>query len=63
MLYLAETEIYKIKDDSKIKRQTTLDRHGPRPIPNICHLPDPSSFSLPTTFKEVLRREIQGLKV
>ncbi len=29
------------KDDSKIKLQTNLDPHGPRPIPNVCHLPDP----------------------
>jgi hypothetical protein len=48
---LFETEIHKIKEDSKIKRQTKLDRRGPRPIPIICHFPDPSSFSLPTTFK------------
>jgi hypothetical protein len=31
----------KLKDDSKIKRQTNLERRGPRPIPIICHLPDP----------------------
>jgi hypothetical protein len=46
-----ETEIRKIKDDSKIKRQTNLDRHDLRPIPNVCHLPDPPWFSLQTTFK------------
>jgi hypothetical protein len=40
----AETEIDKIKDDSKIKRETNLDRHGLRPIPNVCHLPDPPWF-------------------
>ncbi len=45
-----ETEI-RIKDHSKIKRHTNLDRRRPRPIPIICHLPDPPSFSLPTTFK------------
>ncbi len=50
----AETEIHKIKDNRKIKRKTNLDRHGPRPIPIICHLPDPPSFSLPTTFKRML---------
>ncbi len=30
------------EDDRKIKQQTNLDRHGPRPISNICHLPDPT---------------------
>ncbi len=49
MLYLAETEMHKIKDDSKIKRQINLDHHGPIPIPIICHLLDPPSFSLPCT--------------
>ena len=28
-----------IKDGSKIKQQTYPDRNGPRPIPNVCHLP------------------------
>jgi hypothetical protein len=46
----AETEIHKIKDDSKIVRQTNLDRGGLSPIPIICDLLDPPSFSLPTTF-------------
>jgi hypothetical protein len=46
----AETETHKIKDDSKIIRQTNLQRRGLRPIPIICHLLDPPSFSLPTTF-------------
>jgi len=31
--------------------QITLDRHGPRPLPNICLLPDPPCLSFPTTFK------------
>jgi hypothetical protein len=47
----AETEIHKIKDNSKIIMQTNLDRRGLRPIPIICHCLDPPSFSLPTTFK------------
>jgi hypothetical protein len=47
----AETEIHKIKDNSKIIRPTNLDRRGLRPIPVICHILDPPSFSLPTTFK------------
>jgi hypothetical protein len=28
-----------------------LDRHGPRPLPNICLLPNPHCFSFPPTFK------------
>jgi hypothetical protein len=47
----AETEIHKIKYNSKIIVQTNLHRRGLRPIPIICHLLDPPSFSLPTTFK------------
>ena len=35
----AETEINRIKDDDKIKRQRNIDRHCPRPIPILCHLP------------------------
>jgi hypothetical protein len=46
----AETEILKIKDNSKIKREKNLDRCGQRHIVNIWHLPDPPSFSLTTTF-------------
>jgi hypothetical protein len=37
----AETEIHKIKDNSKIIMQTNLDRRGLRPIPIICHCLDP----------------------
>jgi hypothetical protein len=40
-----------IKEYSKIKRHTNLDRHGPRPIATVCHLPGPPSFSLQTTFE------------
>jgi hypothetical protein len=47
----AETEIHKNKDDSKIIRQTNLDRRGLRPIPIICHLLDPPPFLVTTTFK------------
>jgi hypothetical protein len=50
MLFLVETEIHKVKDDSKIKRQTNINRRSPRPIPIICHFHDPPSFSLTTTF-------------
>jgi hypothetical protein len=41
----AETEVHKIKDDSKIIRLTNLDRRGLRPIPIICHLLDPPPLS------------------
>ncbi len=54
----AETEVHKIKDDSKIIRLTNLDRRGLRPIPIICHLLDPPSFSLPTTFKACCYRKL-----
>ncbi len=47
----AETEIHKIKDDSKIKREKNIDRRGQRHIVNVWHLSDPPFFSLPTTFK------------
>ncbi len=48
----AETEIHKIKDDSKIKREKNIDRRGQRHIVNFWHLSDPPSFSLPITFKQ-----------
>ncbi len=51
LIYLAETEIHWNEDHKKIKQQTNLDRHGPRPIANACHLPDRTCFSLQTTFK------------
>ncbi len=47
----AETEIRKIKDDSKIDRETNLDRRGPSQIGTDWHFPDPCTFSLRTTFK------------
>jgi hypothetical protein len=50
MLNLTETEIHKITDDSKIKRQTNLDRRGPRPIPlSFATFPTPllSRYRLP----------------
>ncbi len=51
----AETEIHKIKDDSKIKRQTNLDRRGPSLIGTDWHISDPPTFSLPTTFKNIIK--------
>jgi hypothetical protein len=59
---LAETELHKIKDDSKIKRQKNLDRRSPRPNPIIFHLPDPSSFLLLTTFKGSDQWKIRGIE-
>ncbi len=39
---LAETEILYIgMEDNKIKGQKNIDRHDLRPLPNVCHLPDP----------------------
>jgi hypothetical protein len=35
---------------AKLKDKTDIDHHGPRYILIICHLPDPPTFSLPTTF-------------
>ncbi len=46
----AETEIHKIKDDSKIKREKNIDRQGKRHIVNFWQISDHPSFSLPTTF-------------
>ncbi len=45
-------EIDKIKDDGKIERETNLDRRGPSQIGTVWHIPDPPTFSLPTTFKQ-----------
>ena len=44
-----ETDL--IQDGGQVKRQTDIDHHGPKYILIICHLPDPPTFSLPTTFK------------
>ncbi len=44
-----ETDL--IQDGGQVKRQTDSDHHGPKYILIICHLPDPPTFSLPTTFK------------
>ncbi len=46
----------KSKTDIKIKRQTNLDRHGPRPIAKVCHLPVHPLFLLQTTFKDWVLR-------
>jgi hypothetical protein len=44
-----ETELF--QDGGQIKREKDVYHHGPKHIPIICHIPDPPSFSLPTTFK------------
>ncbi len=46
LLYLAETEIHQRKDDSKIKTQKNIGRHGLRPLPNVCRHPDPPLFGV-----------------
>jgi hypothetical protein len=48
-----ETDL--IHDGGQVKRQTDIDHHGPKYILIICHLPDPPTFSLPTTFKVGLK--------
>ncbi len=43
-----------IKDDKKIKRQTNLDRQGPRSIANVCHLgPPPPGALRPKILKSI----------
>ena len=48
----AETEIHKIKDDSKIDREKNIHRRGPRQIGTDWHISDPPTFWLPTTFNQ-----------
>ncbi len=50
----AETEMHKIKDDSKINREKNIDRRGPRQSGIVWHIPDHPSFSLPTTFNATM---------
>jgi hypothetical protein len=40
-----------IEVSNQIKREKDIYHQGPRPKPIICHLPDPPTFLLPTTFK------------
>jgi hypothetical protein len=35
------------------KKEKDIYHHGPKHIPIICHLPNPPSFSLPTTFNSI----------
>jgi hypothetical protein len=45
-----KTELF--QDGGQIKREKVIYHHGPKHIPIICHLPDPPSFSLTTTFND-----------
>ncbi len=49
-LYKQEMEILRRKDDGNIKKQTNINRHGPEPSLNSSQPPNPSHFSLSTTF-------------
>ncbi len=51
----AETGICKIKDDSKIKRQTNLDRHRPSQIGTDWHISDPLLSPCRLPLKHVLQ--------
>jgi hypothetical protein len=51
-----ETELF--QDGGQIKREKDIYHHGPKHIPIICHLPDPPSYSLPTTFKSNLEKTL-----
>jgi hypothetical protein len=43
-----------IQEGGQIKREKNIYHHGPRPIPIICHIPEPSCFSLATTINFTL---------
>jgi hypothetical protein len=47
----AEKEIDVLQTGGKIKKGKNIHLLGPRTIPNICHLPDPPTFSLVPYFK------------
>ncbi len=49
-LYKQEMEIRCRKKDNKVKKETDIDRHGPKPSSNSSQPPNPPPFSLPTTF-------------
>jgi hypothetical protein len=55
-----ETEL--CQDGGQIKREKDIYHHGPKHIPIICHLPDPPSFSLPTTFKASFSQNYLGTR-
>ncbi len=50
-LYKTETEIRLRKDDNKIKKQTDIDRHGPKPSSiTVASFPTPLPFHYPLHF-------------
>ncbi len=49
-LYKTEMEI-RWRKDKTIKKQTDINRHGPKPSSNSSQPPNPPPFSLLTTFK------------
>jgi hypothetical protein len=58
LLFLTEPEVDKNK--AKLKRQANLDRHSPKPIANVCYLPDSPPVSLETNFKGTVQRDGLG---
>jgi hypothetical protein len=46
--------MFKIKMD--------IDRHGPRRMPDNCKNLNPPYFSLPSTFKEIMRKKIISVR-
>jgi hypothetical protein len=61
-LYKTETEIRWRKDDNKIKKQTDIDRHGPKPSSNSSQPPNPPPFSLSTTFNLGYYKKFMGFE-
>jgi hypothetical protein len=53
--YFAETEKH-LKNDTFKKKN--INRHGPRPVHNVCHLSYPTCFSLQTAFKAQLPKYV-----
>jgi hypothetical protein len=58
---LYKTEIRWRKDDNRIKKKTDIDRHGLKPSSNSSQPPNPTPFSLPTTFKLILAHGSRGV--
>ncbi len=47
---------YEEKTTATLKKETDIDRHGPKPSSNTCQLPNPLHFSLVTTFNCIFQR-------
>ncbi len=62
-LYKTETEICWRKYNNKIKKQTDIVRHGPKPSLNSSQTPNPPPFSLSTIFKGSPNSTKSGLNV